>query len=141
VDGSNPDHVKMMIDELQGKYDKIVSVLQSELEDSKMVQEETLSTGLLKLPKAVRNMTVKEFNQQHSCDLLAILRSKDGVVVASKMNSQNPSGNASVASSIATEAAGKKRDYQMSGMETPAPYRRNDQPTTAMRTARRGEGL
>ncbi|KAL3907543.1 MAG: hypothetical protein SGILL_008829, partial [Bacillariaceae sp.] len=40
------------------------------------------------------------------------------------------------------EHAGQKRDYQHSVMETPAPRKRGQEiPATAVRTARRGEGL
>jgi hypothetical protein len=124
VDGSNSEHVKMVIKDLQQTYDQMLLSLRSELENFKLEQEETLSTGLIKLPKAVRNMTVKEFNEQHACDLLALFKSKDGVVVANKGQ------------------LGKKRDYQHSVMETPAQrVKRQDALATAIRTARRGEGL
>ncbi|KAG7345573.1 cell division cycle-associated protein 8 [Nitzschia inconspicua] len=139
VDGSNSEHIKMLITQLEQKYDQIVIALKSELENYKMEQEEVQSTGLIKLPKAVRNMTVKEFNQQHSCDLLALLKSKDGVHVA-KIKSEN---SGSVTSFMVDDAAGKKkRDFQQHAvMETPAPRSRQDVPATAVRTARRGEGL
>jgi Nbl1 / Borealin N terminal len=136
VDGSNSAHVTMMINDLQQKYDQIVMALQSELENHKMEQEEVQSTGLIKLPKAVRSMTVKEFNQHHSCDLLALLKSKDGVHVA-----KGKSGNDSMTTSSTSDAAGKKRDFQHAVLETPAPRTRQDVPATAVRTARRGEGL
>jgi hypothetical protein len=135
LDGNNPDHVKMMINDLDEKYKQIVHSLQSELENHKMEQEETQSTGLIKLPKAVRNMTVKEFNMQYSCDLLALLKSKDGVQTLIKPN-------ATSVASVTEDAAGKKRDYQHAAMETPAPIlRRQNVVATAVRTARRGEGL
>ncbi|KAL3914871.1 MAG: hypothetical protein SGILL_005907, partial [Bacillariaceae sp.] len=140
LDGSNPQHIKMMIKDLQQKYDQIVVALKSELENSKMEAEEAQSTGIIKLPKAVRNMTVKDFNRQYSCDLLSLLKSKDGVRVSSSKNSATTSGGSSAAASA---AAGQKRDYQHSVMETPAPRHRgqDDIPATAVRTARRGEEL
>lgn len=129
-----------MIKDLQQKHDLIVMALQSELENHKMEQEEVHSTGLIKLPRAVRSMTVKEFNQQHSCDLLALLKSKDGVY--STIKNKTSSDNASLSSSTVVDMVGKKRDYQHSVMETPAPRSRlQTVPGTAMRTARKGEGL
>mmetsp|Transcript_103078 Transcript_103078/g.210197 ORF Transcript_103078/g.210197 Transcript_103078/m.210197 type:complete len:258 (-) Transcript_103078:191-964(-) len=126
IDGSNADHVKLVIDRLQEKHDQIVTFLKSDLEDCKLEQEEFLSTGLIKLPRAVRNMSVRDFNRQHSCNLLALLKSKDGVVVAGPAP-KNPSGI----------DANKKRCY-----ETPAVrMRRPPQLGSILRTARRGEGL
>ncbi|KAG7369658.1 cell division cycle-associated protein 8 [Nitzschia inconspicua] len=137
VDGSNSEHIKMLITQLEQKYDQIVIALKSELENYKMEQEEVQSTGLIKLPKAVRNMTVKEFNQHHSCDLLALLKSKDGVHVV-----KNKSENNGPVTSFMVDAACKKRDFQQHAiMETPAPRSRQNVPATAVRTARRGEGL
>jgi hypothetical protein len=136
VDGSNADHVKSLIDELQGKYEQMIAFLKADLDDCKLEQEQALSAGLVRLPKAVRNMSVKEFNQQHSCDLLALLRSKDGVVLT------GAGQQATDQSAVNGDAAGKKRDYQMAVVQTPGPRaRRQDQPASAVRTARRGEGL
>jgi hypothetical protein len=82
MDGSNADHIRAMIEGLQEKHDQMIAFLKSDLEDCKLEQEEVLSTGFIKLPKSVRNMSIKDFNQQHSCDLLSLLKSKDGVVLA-----------------------------------------------------------
>ena len=127
IDGTNAHHVRLVIDGMQEKHDQIVAFLKSDLEDNKLEQEECLSTGLIKLPKAIRTMTVEDFDRQYSCDLLALLKSKDGVVAKGAV------GNAPAAVVDAT----KKRCY-----ETPAPrMRRPAQLNTVMRTARRGEGL
>jgi len=124
IDGANAHHVRLVIDGMQEKHDQIVSFLKTDVEDHKLEQEEFLSTGLIKLPKAIRTMTVADFDRRHYCDLLALLKSKDGVVVAK-------GGGAAAAD------ATKKRCY-----ETPAPrMRRPGQLNTVVRTARRGEGL
>jgi hypothetical protein len=134
VDGSNADHVTMMINDLDEKYKQIIHSLESELENYKMEREETQSTGLIKLPKAVRNMTVKEFNKQYSCDLLALFCVNDAV--------QTFKPNYASGVSSTDDAAGKKRDFQHAVLETPAPLiRRQNVVATAVRTARRGEGL
>eukprot|EP00529_Nitzschia_sp_RCC80_P028364 CAMPEP_0113465582 /NCGR_PEP_ID=MMETSP0014_2-20120614/13817_1 /TAXON_ID=2857 /ORGANISM="Nitzschia sp." /LENGTH=273 /DNA_ID=CAMNT_0000357751 /DNA_START=37 /DNA_END=858 /DNA_ORIENTATION=- /assembly_acc=CAM_ASM_000159 len=152
VDGTNSQHIKSMIDDLQDKYDGIVSTLKSDLEDCKAQQEEAHKTGMIKLSKNVRNMTIKEFNKAHGCDLLALLKSKDGVVL-----SRNAGTGADTSTTTKpTSMAGHKRDYPVSsgfssqtstamapGLETPAPSRRNAAAgcQSALRTARRGEGL
>lgn len=152
VDGSNSEHIKSMIDDLQDKYDGIITTLKSDLEDCKSQQEEAHKTGMIKLSKNVRNMTIKEFNEAYGCDLLSLLKSKDGVTVAGT----NTSGAASAAAASNTTKvptiAGHKRDFPIgghpsaaiaAGLETPAPTRRNPAAgsQSALRTARRGEGL
>jgi hypothetical protein len=130
VDGSNPQHVQMMIKDLEQKYNQMVVSLRTGLEDYHVESEAARSTGLMKIPTAVRNMTVKDFNKKYSCDLLSLLKSKDGVRVSDKKPRS------------ASEHAGQKRDYQHSVMQTPAPRIRGQEiPATAVRTARRGEGL
>ena len=145
-----------MIEGLQEKHDQMITFLKSDLDDCKLEQEEVLSTGFIKLPKAVRNMSVKDFNRQHSCDLLALLKSKDGVVLAglaaaaaaaaasnnNDTNGQQQQQQQHKSQAIVNEAAmadaNKKRCY-----ETPAPRMRRPgaQMGTILRTARRGEGL
>jgi hypothetical protein len=114
---------------MQEKYDQIVSDLKSDLEDNKLEQGECLSTGLMKLTKSVRSMSVRDFNRQYKCNLLSLLKSKDGVVLSG--SSVPASGKPLIMD------ANKKRCY-----ETPAPnMRRPAQLNTILRTARRGEGL
>mmetsp|Transcript_13191 Transcript_13191/g.30775 ORF Transcript_13191/g.30775 Transcript_13191/m.30775 type:complete len:258 (-) Transcript_13191:445-1218(-) len=132
IDGSNTDHIKMLIEGLQAKHDQMIAFLKSDLDDCKLEQEEVLSTGLIKLPKAVRNMSVRDFNRQHGCDLLALLKSKDGVVV-----SKDNITSLNINKTATGLDANKKRCY-----ETPAPQmRRPGAMGTVLRTARRGEGI
>mmetsp|Transcript_50386 Transcript_50386/g.57043 ORF Transcript_50386/g.57043 Transcript_50386/m.57043 type:complete len:93 (+) Transcript_50386:1-279(+) len=88
----------------------------------------------MKLPKAVRNMSIQAFNAQHSCDLLSLLKSKDGVVVAGTGTGAGAAGGVSKknmhmnmnmnmhdhANDIHNKDATKKRCF-----ETPAPSRRS----------------
>jgi hypothetical protein len=159
MDGSNADHIRSMIEGLQEKHDQMSAFLKSDLDDCKLEQEEVLSTGLIKLPKSVRNMSIKDFNQQHSCDLLSILKSKDGVVLAGAAVSNNNHNNSNNNSKdhlagqvgAAAHAAGVGDNNNNNGkdatkkkrcFETPAPRMRGAHPPrTILRTARRGEGL
>ncbi len=127
VDGSNPDHVKLLQKDLQTKFHQILENLKADAEDAKLQQEEALSTGLVRLPNAIRQMTVKEFNETHQCDLLSLLKSKDGVLITK--NSQFNTG--------------KKREHHMTVQATPAPRTRNlgDAPMSVSRTVRKGEGI
>ena len=123
IDGSNSDHVKLLLEDLKTKYDQMTALLKAELVDTKMQQEEALSAGLMKLPKSIRQMSVREFNRSYKCDILSLLKSKDGVKEVKAM-------------------APKKRDHNIVVAETPAPRSRNPTaPNSVLRTARRGEGL
>jgi len=100
-------------------------------------------------------MSIQAFNAQHSCDLLSLLKSKDGVVVAgttgaagtgtaggvSKKNMHMNMNMNDHANDIHNKDATKKRCF-----ETPAPSRMrrvgwSAAPGTVLRTARRGEGI
>ena len=128
-DGTNQDHVKILLEGLNNKYEEIVANLKADLMDAKLQQEEALNIGLMKLPKAIRQMSVKDFNSSHQCDLLSLLKSKDGVLRSQR--------------SRTSDVSGKKRDFpQMAVAATPAPRSRNrDCPNTELRTVRKGEGL
>jgi hypothetical protein len=122
IDGSNAEHVKTLQASLQTKFQQIIDDLKSEAEAAKMQQEDALIAGIVKLTKATREMTVREFNQKHQCDLLALLKSKDGVV-------PSPQG------------ASRKREHHMVAA-TPAPVIRSaTAPMSLTRTIRKGEGL
>mmetsp|Transcript_25809 Transcript_25809/g.63221 ORF Transcript_25809/g.63221 Transcript_25809/m.63221 type:complete len:235 (+) Transcript_25809:61-765(+) len=123
-DGSKIEQVNALLEDLDTKFDNICSVLKAELVQHKCKQEEMLSTELVKLPRSIRQMTVKDFNESHGCDLLAILKSKDGVI---------PSKNANLIP--------MKRNFN-AVMSTPAVRPSNPAiQTSLMRTVRKGEGI
>lgn len=123
-DGSNIEQVNALLQDLDSKFENICNVLKAELEQHKCQQEEMMTTELIKLPKSIKQMTVKDFNESHGCDLLAILKSKDGVI---------PTKNANLVP--------MKRNFN-SVMSTPAIRPRNPANlTSAMRTVRKGEGI
>jgi hypothetical protein len=120
IDGANAEHAIALLEDLETRRDQIFALLRTELADNKLQQEELLSAGLIKLPRGIQRMTVHDFNQPHGCDILAVLKSKDGVQPVSQ----------------------KKRDFNMAVLETPAPCARNGHaPNSILCTARRGEGL
>jgi len=124
IDGTDKEHVRLLLEGLQKRYDHLVADLKSELEDNKFDQDECLSTGLIKLSANVKKMKVSDFNRLYKCNLLSILKSKDGVVLSG-------------GSKPLVVDAKKKRCF-----ETPAPgMRPPGQLNTIMRTARRGEEL
>eukprot|EP00980_Cylindrotheca_fusiformis_P028356 scaffold22593_cov145-Cylindrotheca_fusiformis.AAC.5 len=125
-DGSNIEHVQLLLEDLQAKYEQLVGILKADLVQHKCQQEETLSTGLVKLPKSIRQMTVKDFNQSHNCDILAILKSKDGVTAAS---------------AVAATIIPKKREFGAVAA-TPSVRPRNvANGESVLRTVVKGEGI
>jgi hypothetical protein len=122
VDGSNAEHVKLLQTSLETKFQQIIDNLKSDAEAAKIQQEDALSAGLVKLTKATREMTVREFNQKHQCDLLALLKSKVGV-------------------RLSVQSASRKREHHMVE-STPAPRAKPvTAPMSITRTVRKGEGL
>jgi hypothetical protein len=128
------EHVQLLVEDLQTKLDQHIELLKTDLFTAKTEQHQSHSSGMMKLSKSVRQMTIREFNQTHSCNLLSLLKGNDGV--------QREGGG--VVTSISDDAAAsfKKRD-RMAVAETPAPTRRNpaEDPGSALRTVRRGEAI
>jgi hypothetical protein len=123
VDGSNPDHVRLMIEDLDTKFQQHLELLNADLFRLKKDQKQVHSTGMMKLPKPVRQMTIREFNQMYSCNILSVLKSKDGV------------------KQVARENSFQNRE-RMPVLKTPAPMRaRTQAPGTILRTARKGEAI
>ena len=132
VDGSNPDHVRLLVEDLDAKFRTHLELLNADLFSLKNEQKSIHNTGMMKLPRSIRQMTVREFNLVNSCDLLSILKSKDGVQMAS----------VGTAGAAAANAGFKKRD-RMPVLETPAPtkFRAQNAPGTVLRTVRKGEAI
>ena len=131
IDGTNVEHVHFLLEDLQTKYEQLLENLKSDLHQHKLQQEEVFASGIVKLPKSIRQMTVQEFNMAHKCDILKLLKSKDGVLPTSSSSTTNL-------------LLQKKRDYHMAVAETPAPTRSrgpNRVPGSAMRTVVKGEGI
>ena len=56
IDGSNVDNAKLLLKDLQTKFDQKFALLKPDLVGNKIQQEEALATGLVKIPKYVRQM-------------------------------------------------------------------------------------
>jgi hypothetical protein len=117
-DGSNNGQVQLLIEDLQSTFEKHVELMKTDLLSAKNEQVQVHRMAIVKLPKPARQMTIREFNQAHNCNLLSMLKGADGVI---------------------SQEGGKKRDHAAVAA-TPAPRVRNEQcPGSAFRTVRRGE--
>lgn len=156
MNGTNSEHVQLLIAGLVKQHEQMVAFLKSDLDDNKLEQEEVLSTGIMKLPKSIRTMSVKDFNSQHQgCNLLALLKSKDGVVLSSSSSSSSGSSGTTTSNGVVsatinnindhnnTKDATKKRCYQTPAHQNTMRSRfgNGTRPGTVLRTARRGEGI
>lgn len=117
LDGSNPDQVKLLIQDLREKVQQQQTALKAEAATGKKEQLGSHFAGMLKIPTKVKKMTVREFNKTHKCDLLQLVTSSMG---------------------------GKKRVRPISkkDLETPAPTKLPGKAqATPSRTVKRGEAL
>lgn len=125
MDGADPETVRLLLEDIKAKLDKRLKVLETSL----MTTQQTINNGysmeMVKVPKSVKQMTVREFNQKHGCNILDLLKRNDGVILSSASNS-NPSNSL-------------KRPLPPVA-ETPAPRSRPAQdPGSILRTVKRGE--
>jgi hypothetical protein len=117
-DGSNKAQVQLLIEDLQATFEKQMELMKTDVLSAKNEQVQVHRMSIVKLPKSVRQMTIREFNQAHDCNLLSMLKGKDGFV----------------------SQEGSKKRVHMAVAATPAPRARNQQcPATNSRTVRRGE--
>lgn len=137
VDGTNRNHVSMMIQDLERGLTKQLAAIETDMLTCKQEQLEAHNKGMMKIPKGVREMTVQDFNKKYGCNLLELLHTAKS----------NVTGTASA--DTAMEATMKKMPAPMCGkrdrvFETPAlnrGIRPMQTPGGTMRTVRRGEKL
>lgn len=114
--GTNRDHVTTLIEELRQQFQQRLKALKSELVASKHEQQQVLASAMVKLPKRIKNMSVREFNSEFNCDLVNMVKA------------------------VREEDVSKKRDRDAT--ETPSPMRQGGvKLQTASRTVRRGEAI
>ena len=113
LDGSKPEQIQLLVDDLKKEMlDRQKSFLTAEAQTGKQEQHHAYCTGMLKISKSIKKMTVREFNKAHNCNLLELISTNTG----------------------------KKRPLNKT-METPAPAMRGRAAATPTRTVARGEAL
>ena len=126
VDGSNETHIFMLVEDLQKGLTRQVDNIKTDMMTCQQEQLQAHYSGLMKIPKMTREMTIADFNQKYNCNLLEVL--------------QSVRNNAAVGLAKPVASCGKRER----GLQTPAPYRGNRPmmtPNTAVRTVRKGEVL
>lgn len=69
------DHrVSLMIEDLQKGLDRQLEAIQTDLATWKQEQLQAHHSGMMRIPKATRQMTVQEFNEKYHCTLLDLLK-------------------------------------------------------------------
>lgn len=129
--------VSDLLEKMEKKLHLKLEETKTDLLTWKEEQLQAHRTGIMKIPKKIRQMTVAEFNQTYNCNILDLLLK--GFHTTATTNNNN---NQQKKNTIPPPMCGK-RD-RMGMMETPAPYRGNRPmrtPATAVRTVRRGEML
>lgn len=123
---STSDDVALLIQGLEKGLARQLEATKADVVTWKEEQLQAYKTGVIRINKNIRNMTVAEFNRSHNCNVLDLLKG-----VRANSNSKK----------IPAPMCGKR---DRTGMETPAPYRGNRPmrtPATVLRTVRRGEML
>lgn len=136
VDGTNEHHISMMIQDLENGFKKQLAAIETDMLTCKQEQLEAHNRGMMKIPKGIKEMTIKEFNQKYGCNLIELLQT-------AKSNAlRTTSADAAMGATMKMQAPMcGKRDRVF---ETPAPNRGNrpmQTPGGTMRTVRRGEKL
>jgi hypothetical protein len=119
VDPRNAKEVQMFIDHMQAKLDNDILLLEAERANTLNKLANEFSSGIFKMTKAMRQMTIAEFNAANDCDIVDILRS-------TKQSFREPAAAPSAAAPSA-------------GFETPAIDRRHRLQPPPSRTVRRNE--
>lgn len=113
VDGTKPEQIQFMVDDLRKQMLDRQQVLTTEAQTGKQEQTDAYFSGMFKVSKSLKKMTVRDLDKTHNCSLLELL---------------------------STNVVGKKRP--LVAMETPAPSTmRGKAAATPSRTVARGEAI
>ena len=125
VDGTDKSHVSMMVEDLRNGLNKRLDAIKTDMLTCKQEQYQAHCAGMMKIPKATREMTIKEFNAKYNCNLLELLQTV-------KSHATGP-----VDKDVPAPLCGKRDRF-----ETPAHHRGRPMQTPAtVRTVRRGEQM
>ena len=75
---TDPHHIRALLEDLQKEVHDRQQLLTAEAQTGKQEQQQAYSCGMLKLSKAVKKMTVRDFNKAHNCNLLELITSRAG---------------------------------------------------------------
>ena len=122
ISSGEKNRVNLMIQDLQKGFDRHLESIKADIATWKQEQLQAHYSGMMKIPKATRQMTVKEFNEKYNCNLLDLLKN-----VRSDCLMKKP------------PACGTKRER---ALQTPAPTKGRlpmQTPGGTLRTVRKGE--
>lgn len=130
VDGTDKTHVSMMIEDLKNGLNKKLDGIKTDMLTCKQDQYQAYCSGMMKIPKATREMTINEFNAKYKTNLLELLQT-------AKSNAM------SITSTTAKDTFPAPMCGKRDRFETPAPNRGRPMqtPGTIARTVRRGEQM
>jgi hypothetical protein len=136
VDGSNEDHVTMLIADLTKGFNKHLESIKAKKQHCKQEQLETHNKAMLKIPNATKAMSVREFNQKYNCNILDLLQSSRANALSGDFNMSFKKEDAAPTMTAPAGICGKRDRF-----ETPIAPRgsRRAQTPATVRTVRRGE--
>ncbi|GMH53737.1 hypothetical protein TrRE_jg13384, partial [Triparma retinervis] len=74
LDGSNPGHVSAYISDLSDEVDRRCALIRSSCDVACMSLRSALQVSLMKIPKAVRKMTVRDFEGEYGGDVVGAIK-------------------------------------------------------------------
>jgi hypothetical protein len=106
VDGSNETHVSALIEDLKKGLDRNLKSIREEMERCKHEQLNAHGTGMMKIPKYIKEMSIHDFNQKHACDLLDLLKNARANASSHSQNINNE--DAALTKSVPAGMCGKR---------------------------------
>lgn len=77
-DGTNAKHIRNIIDDIETEISSRIEKIQHDSETMKNRLEQEKAIRLVKLSKSTRGMTITEFNEKYSVDILSLLLNLSG---------------------------------------------------------------
>jgi hypothetical protein len=68
------EETRAMVEDLRQHFQQRIAALQSEIVTAKNKQQQVQASGMLKLSKSIKNMSVREFNALYKTDLWSLLQ-------------------------------------------------------------------
>mmetsp|Transcript_3132 Transcript_3132/g.4749 ORF Transcript_3132/g.4749 Transcript_3132/m.4749 type:complete len:235 (+) Transcript_3132:120-824(+) len=117
------DELELVIQDMQDSLDNRLKILATKATQAKSSQKQHFFKTFVQVHKAIKKMTVAEFNETHGCDLLVLL---------TENSSKSPSGKKRLR---ANQAVNEDK------LKTPAPAAARNQAPATVRTVKRGERI
>lgn len=146
LDGSNLGHITAYISDLSDEVDLRCHRIQNTAETACLSLRNSLQIALMKIPKSVRRMTVKEFEEVYGGEVFKVVQSKvtselDEVLSRARAQPSTPGNNKRTNSRITRSVIKGGRPMETPSKGSGGGYGGVPQTPATVRAPRRGEVL